>query len=114
MENSKLSRNEMKKVLGGALSGTTGQVNGVEEVTCSTTCPDGKPISITCSSGACVAINGKSVSCGGEKKECASSSNLMVQSASDMTLQRAVLTQASVSMLAQANTAPQSMLMLLN
>jgi len=61
MENSKLSKNEMKNLLGGAQSGST----------CSTTCADGTKISITCD-GTCSATTGVSVLClgGGGAKYC--------------------------------------------
>ena len=61
MTNSKLSKNEMKKVLG-----------GVGATSCSTTCKDGSTItSSTCKDG-CVATDGVSVIClgGGESKYC--------------------------------------------
>ena len=57
-----LSKNEMKKVLGGQ-SGST----------CSTTCKDGTTISITCNTGGCVASHGNFVECReeyGKRKDC--------------------------------------------
>ena len=53
MTNSKLSKNEMRKVLGGVGSGNS---------SCSITCKDGTTISITCNSS-CSAVNEKYISC---------------------------------------------------
>jgi hypothetical protein len=55
MENTKLSKNEMKKVLGGA--------SGLMESNCSTTCKDGSSVSITDCNGTCVATYQVSVIC---------------------------------------------------
>jgi len=54
MTNSKLSKNEMKKVLGG--TGST---------SCSTTCKDGSTVSITGCIGTCMAEDKQYVTCSG-------------------------------------------------
>jgi hypothetical protein len=62
MENQKLSKNEMKKVLGGASGGPVGAA-------CSTTCKNGSPISITDCLGTCIAIDQQSVHCSDPNKD---------------------------------------------
>jgi len=61
MDTMKLSKNEMKKVLGGADSGST----------CSTTCNNGETITVNCTGG-CIAADKQYVACTGpneNKKE---------------------------------------------
>jgi len=58
MKSLKLSKNEMRQVLGGV---------GSQGSTCSTTCKNGETISITCK-GACMASNQQYVMCTDENE----------------------------------------------
>ena len=128
MENSKLSKNEMEKVLGGVMSINDGGDGGGDMLaltTCATTCNNSAAISVTCKPKEdCKASTGYRVQCihrdtgkVGDSASCpnppAGQPTLMSDAGLITMMSSAILTQASVSMLAQANTAPQSTLTLL-
>jgi len=120
MEKSKLTKNEMKKILGGLASGD----GGTEDVasTCTATCSGGASVSVTCSSKQrCVSAADWGAQCEsktelgkpGDFKPCPSPAGIvgtanLMRDAGSITM----LSSAS-SMLAQANAAPQSVLSLL-
>ena len=120
MENSKLSKSEMKKVLGGLAFGTEdGYVGDVQTLsTCTATCSGGTSVSVTCSpKESCVSTANVGAQCIhnttgkiGTNAKCPSSGSTanMMSDAGSITMMS-----STGSMLAQANTTPQSALTLL-
>ena len=81
----KLSKEEMKQVFGGTQVGS-----GTTE--CTTTCKDGKPISITCA-GSCTAVKEVSVQCDKEIIYCSDTKSIgsnVVASLSTSTILRKI------------------------
>ena len=112
MENSKLSKNEMKKIMGGLVFGGD---TGPKTTSCSTTCSNGQTIAITECKGVCYAKDKEYVSCTvnnvlDQHIACESQSSGIVISSVDRSV---LLISSAASMLAQANAVPQSELSLL-